>query len=57
MAQIYTKSGVVINEDSLITLYNLVRSLDVTTIVKLTQAQYDALYTKDAKTLYLIVNP
>ena len=35
---------------------NVVQSLDVQEIVKLTQAQYDALPIKNEKTLYLIVN-
>ena len=34
---------------------NAVQSTTITTIVKLTQAEYDALETKDDKTLYYIV--
>lgn len=57
MTKIITPKAVPVNAQTMIDLYNLVSSLDVRQIVKLTQAQYDALYAKDEKTIYLIVNP
>lgn len=47
--------GIAIDETGTISTVNTVQSTTITTIVKLTQAEYDALETKDATTLYYIV--
>lgn len=45
-----------INQDDLyLTPDNSVTSDDITTIVKRTQSEYDAITTKDAHTLYIVV--
>lgn len=47
--------GIAIDETGTISTVNTVHSTAITTIVKLTQAEYDALTTKDENTLYYIV--
>lgn len=47
--------GIAIDETGTISTVNTVQSTTITNIVKLTQAEYDALETKDDKTLYYIV--
>lgn len=46
---------ITVNETGTISTVNTVHSTAITTIVKLTQAEYDALTTKDENTLYYIV--
>lgn len=48
-------TSIAINEAGTISTVNTVHSTAITTIVKLTQAEYDALTTKDENTLYYIV--
>lgn len=48
-------TSIAINETGTISTINTVHSTAITTIVKLTQAEYDALTTKDENTLYYIV--
>lgn len=48
-------TSIAINETGTISTVNTVHSTAITTIVKLTQAEYDALTTKDENTLYYIV--
>ena len=48
-------TSIVVDETGTISTVNTVKSTTITTIVKLTQAEYDALETKDDKTLYYIV--
>lgn len=47
--------GIAIDETGTISTVNTVQSTTITNIVKLTQAEYDALETKDDTTLYYIV--
>ena len=48
-------TSIAIDETGTISTVNTVHSTTITNIVKLTQAEYDALTTKDETTLYYII--